>query len=305
MKPRSQNEFNFTFDGAIEAIEVRSLTTSLLSLNDVIKEVNELLITNKKVELTVKTYKPGSFDVYLQLIADGLGVGIAAGLFSGNNVEVARQVLDFVVSSLNLKQFLKGNKPKEVIKLEDNRVKVIDNQGNVFIADHMVFNMASNNEILDKKIGSIFVTAKEIDTVTGLTIKDHEGKVMFKSEKEKGDFDHMVEPNPVLRVEEQITRDQIIDEAILSVYSLTFDDTKKWEFYYQGNKIPVKLLDTDFIQKVLNRTYHFANGDRIRCKMTIHQTWNKVAMVHENKAYSVVEVFGPPIPPTSQPELGL
>lgn len=300
MTNRAENEFNFSFDGRIDSLEVSTLTGSLLSLNNMIKEVNYQVGTNKKVELTVKTYRPGSFDVYLQLIADAFAIGATAGLFAGNNVEAAKQVIDVTLSILNFKKFLKGESPKEVTRINDDRVEIKDNHGNVFIADKIVFEIATNNEAIDKTVGNIFKPIDKVDGVSGVSIRDHEGKTKFESKKGTKEFDDMISPSPIIQSLEVQKRDKEDPEAILAVYGLVFDNEKKWEFYYQGNKIPVRLLAQDFIDKVMDRTYHFANGDRIKCKMIIHQVWNKTAMVFENKGYSVVHVYGPPIPPDPQ-----
>lgn len=242
--------------------------------------------------------------MFLQLIADGISIGAIAGLFSGNNIQAAKQVIEATISVLNIKKFLQGEKPEQVLKLKDNRVKIIGNKGQVLVVENLVLELANNTQI-DKQIKQVFKPVENKETVTGISIKDHEEKVSFETKKEDGSFDYMLGSNPIIEDEIVEENEKLIDNAILSVYSLTFGDSKKWEFYYEGNKIPVELLDNDFMEKVINRDYYFANGDKIKCKMIVHQKWNKIAMIFENKSYSVIEVYGSPIPPNQQNKMDI
>jgi hypothetical protein len=300
---RKKNEFNFTFNGQLDSIEVNSLTGSLLALNELIKDVSYEMGTNKKVELTIKTYKPGSFDVYLQLVADAISVGATVGMFTGNNIEIANKVIETALHVLKLKKFLGGKKPTQVIETTENKIEITNNYGKIFIIDKLVYEMSANNEKIDKHVSDIFKPIENKETVTGISIRDYKDKVSFESYKEDGSFDMMLSPNPAIATEEENLRDKPINNAFLSVYSLTFGETKKWEFYYEGNKIPVKVLDHEFLDKAINREYIFGNGDKIKCNLIIHQKWNKIAMVYENKSYSLLKVIGDPIPPNPQGKL--
>lgn len=299
---RKKNEFNFTFDGQLESIEVHSLTSSLLALNELLKDINYELGTNKIVELTVKTYKPGSFDVYLQLVADVLAVGSTIGLFSGNNLEAARNVIEATLSALNLKKFLAGEKPRQVIKTKNNTYKITNNKGEIIIIEGDVYGAIKDNKKIDKHATEIFKSIENKQEIKGISMRLPDSNKYFSVSKDDESFDYMLLDSPIIEELEQ-KRDKHIDEAVLSVYSLTFGDSKRWEFYYEGNKIPAKMCDDIFMGKVINRVYHFANGDRILCQMVIHQTWNDIAKVFENKAYSIIKVKGAPIPPDRQTNL--
>jgi hypothetical protein len=303
MEAREENEFNFTINGKFDSIEVSSLTATLINLNFLIQEMNQVAKTNKKVDLTIKTYKPGSFDIYLQLIADAILVGGSMGMFSGNNIESAKQVIDFTLSALNLKKFLGNSKPKEVITMSDDRVQITNNKGQITYINTLVYHAATENENIDKSTKQLFKSISPIDNATGITIKDNLGVEQFKVEKETTEFDSMIEDSPIINEEEIKSRDIRKNNAVLSVFGLTFDDHTKWQFFYEGNKIPVNIEDKAFIEKVLNRQVPILNGDRFKCNLTIHQRWNKIAQVFENKSYTINEVLSDPIPPEQQSEI--
>jgi hypothetical protein len=289
LKQRNLAEFNFTVNGDIDQISVRKLTTSLLSLNDAMSVANAELNTQANYELHVKTYKPGSFDIYLELIRDGLAIASVAGLYNKVNLETAKSIIDFTVSYIGLKKHLRGQKPKEITKVTDKSVTVENNYGNIIQIDTIVLE-ASKNEKMDTNVISLFKSIQEINYASGVTIKDNQENSLLELDKLQ-DFRHLIKENPMI-LDETIeqTEEEIVDNAILSVLSVVYSDNRKWDFYYLGNKIPVKLLDDDFIQRVLKREQPLLNGDKLRCKLLIEKEYNNIAHVYENKKYLILEV---------------
>jgi hypothetical protein len=288
-KKRNLAEFNFTVNGEIDQISVRKLTTSLLALNDAMSVANAELNTQSNYELHVKTYKPGSFDIYLELIRDGLAIASVAGLHNQSGLETAKSIIDFTVSYIGLKKHLRGQKPKEIIKINDKSVTIENNYGNIIQIDKLVLD-ASKNQDMDNNVIALFKSIQEISFASGVTIKDNEKNPLLELDKLQ-DFRHLIKENPMI-LDETIeqTDEEVVDEAILSVLSVVFSDNRKWDFYYLGNKIPVKLLDDDFIQKVLKREQPLLNGDKLRCKLLIEKEYNHIAQVYENKRYLILEV---------------
>ena len=60
MKERDVNDFNITFEGDINSIDVNLLTTTLLNFNTLIQEINKEGKTGKNVSLQIQTFQPGS-----------------------------------------------------------------------------------------------------------------------------------------------------------------------------------------------------------------------------------------------------
>ncbi len=293
---RNINEFNLTFGGR-DDLEIHSFTTSLLIINDLLKEINSDLGTNKKIELSVKAYNSCCFDVYLQLVADAAAIGMTAGLFDSNNLKIAHEIIEALVSILNLKKALKGEKPKEIMDIEENRVKIEDNHGNIFILEKPVFNIFTKNEEVNDKIESLFDAVGKIPSVESLTIKDNANKKVFDALKENGDFKVLTKDNPIIESLDERFADKPVPDVVLSVFSIVFDDTRQWEFFYEGNRVPVKLKDPDFIDNVLMRKVTLLNGDKLRCDIIIHQKFNEIAQVYENKKYSIIKVHEIITPP--------
>jgi len=288
-KNRNLAEFNFTVNGEIDQISVRKLTTSLLSLNDAMSVANKELKTDTNYELHVKTCKPGSFDIYLELISNGMAIASATGLYNNANLETAKSIIDFTVSFIALKKHLRSKKPKEITKINDKSVTVENHYGNIIQIDKIVID-ASNNQDMDSNVIALFKSLQEIEYATGATFTDNEKKPLLHLDKVQ-DFRHLVKENPMI-LDEAIeqTEEEIVDEAILSVFSIIFSDKRNWDFYYLGNKIPAKLLDDDFIQRVLKREQPLLNGDKLRCQLLIEKEYNSIAHVYENKKYLILKV---------------
>jgi len=301
---RDINEFNLTIGGEqIEQIEVRLLTQTLMKVESVMSDINAQIGTNRTFQLAVRTYKPGSFDIYLTVLSDMTTLGIVSGLVNASNLQTAKQIIDYFSAVLSVKKFLRGNKPSSVKNIEGNNLEIKNNYGQVLVVNELTVNLSSS-ESIDKGISELFTTLKRMPYVDRLTIKDKDEGELFVALKPQNDFNNLIEGNPLMKLEDsEPTKEKTVD-AILSVFSIIFTDTRKWEFFYEGNKIPVTLKDPDFLDNVMSRRIRFANGDRLRCKMEIHQVYNQVAQVYENKSYSILKVVDI-LPPEAQTGLAL
>lgn len=301
---RKMNEFNLTFGGK-NYLDVHSFTDSLLLVNDMLLEINKELGTNKKVELTVKAYDDCCFDIYLQLIADAVEVGKSIDILKdGTSLVVACEIIKTFTSFLNLKKHLKGKKPKKVVEINGGNYKITNENGDTHIYNAPVYNISVNNHNANEKLDKLFDGINKTPSIESITIKDNKKENMFEAKKDDGDFKIMLDDNPLLDKEDGKTRDKDKKNAILTVYNIIFDDTRQWEFFYKGNRIPVKLKAVKFIDDVLSRKQALLNGDKLKCDLVIYQKYNEIAKVWENKKYSIVEVHDV-ITPEQQEKLNL
>lgn len=300
---RQPNEFNLTIGGQIDQIDVQSLATTLLSLNEVLKEINTELKTDRQIELTVKTYRPGSFDIYLQLFADATALAAAAGgdLFNPAHIETAKAIIGTLTTLFKLKKHLRGEKASEVKVVEGNNYEISNNTGSVMVIDHLTLNLSSS-EPVDLNISKMFQTLNNIPYVDKLSIRSNDEKPLFEANKKENDFNNMIYPTPLKQSKEEILKDDILTDQVLSIFGLVFTTTRKWEFYYHGNKINAKVKDPDFLEDVLSRKQRFANGDRLLCDMIIHKKYNESASVFENTSYTITKVKDR-LPPEQQQKI--
>lgn len=287
---REMNEFNLTFSGR-NYLGVRQFTNSLLLVNDLLTEINKELQTNKKTELTIKAYDDCCFDVYLQLISDVTELGNSVDLFKdGSGILICAQIIKMFTDILNLKKHLRGRLPKETINIKEDEISVTNSEGTVQIVNKNTYNISIENITINSHIDNLFEGINNIPSIDGLSIKDNKKKNMFEAKRDNGDFKIMSCDNPIMKKENECLQDVPKENAVLSIYNIIFDDTRQWEFYYEGNRVFVKLKDPLFIDRVLKRQQSLLNGDRIVCDLIIHQKFNDIAKVFENKKYSIIKV---------------
>lgn len=293
---RQINEFNLTIGGQIEQISVQTLSTTLLKLEEILKEVNSELGTNKELELTVKTYKPGSFDIYLQLLADASALGAASGLFNTANLETAKTVIETFSAILGVKKFLGGHKPKSIKIIEGNNVEnsvveVTNNSGNVTIINNPTYQIFINSEKIDQDIEKIFENLNKTPYVNALTIKDNNSKALFEADKAKHDFSVLLKPNPTFSYPDEEKRDVEKKGAIVSVLKVVFKAKQTWKVIYEGMPIEVKITAKEFLDDVMEHKYQFGSGDRLKCDLTIHQKYDELSKTYQNKGYTITRVI--------------
>lgn len=269
--------YNLHFGAKAEEIDPTTLATSLLSLTTLVNELNQELHTNKKIELRVKPFQPGSFGVPIEFIQIAL-----AAVLSSPNVSYIKEIIDFIVSLLNLKKHLKGSKPKEIKQIGD-KIEIINRDGNVFITDNRTVNVYKENTIITGAFEKQFQRLEDDIAISDFKIMDENKKSIIQVPRDE--FKNMREPQ-VEVIEKKTTR----EKAKLNVFKIVFDERSKWEVFYRGIRIPVKIQDEDFNKKVLNGE-KFANGDALEVELEIEQEFDETANTFVNKSYKVVKVI--------------
>jgi hypothetical protein len=72
----------------------------------------------------------------------------------------------------------------------------------------------------------------------------------------------------------------------LSIVRLSFENMKKWEFYYEGYKIQANIIDEQFIARI-NRGERFAKGDALEVEIEITQRYDPTVDAFINKVYKI------------------
>lgn len=97
------------------------------------------------------------------------------------------------------------------------------------------------------------------------------------------------------------TRTMIDGHAQLAVSKAVLEpgSSRKWEFYYRGNKISAPVIDTAFYEKLLSHSWTFGIGDHIDADLEVTQKLNPIG-IWENSRYRVVKVHDVLASPTDQ-----
>lgn len=275
-----------TFEGQTHQIDANTLINVLLHYQNVVNEANrELSGGAKNIELKINALEKGSFVIDVSVVESAI-----KHLFSGESVAYLASLYAVVDGTHKLYKWFKG-KP---VKTEQDKEKAKTIIGNTeFNVTINVYNQPPVREAVSKSIE----TADADINVEGISIDCGEKEpTVFKKEDFKDyiytDFD---EENIIPNEQEEIV------DAVLTIIALNFEPGSRWQFIYNGFKIPMIVKD-DALMKKINEGERFGKGDAIRVKMKIVKRYNPTYKAYENKSYKIVE-FMEHIEAPKQPDL--
>lgn len=149
--------FHLKFDGKnlpTGTIDIYDLSNTILALGQVIEKIaeNEDITKHKKIQINVTTLQPGSFDVGLNLSFHDIALTATAAipLVVSEAPSLAMKVLDIFQKVIEVKKFLKGEKPKnvEIVQNGSDAKAVVYN----FSGENMTINMPVYNALQSKEI---------------------------------------------------------------------------------------------------------------------------------------------------------
>lgn len=297
---QQNTDLKIKFDGQVSQIDVNTLINSLLHITNAITEVNNELCKEigeyKKIEVKVNAFSSGSFLVHLELIGS---IGdIVNQIFSRENIEYLSWIAGILGSAITLRQFLKSKKPEKIEQSDKTSFVITNTDGGKTVVNQRTYNLYFTNENFQQAITKTFETLENDPSVSGLEITDAQDAPVISVQQD--DFKILSTSVEVFQENTKVENDT---EARLSVFKIVFDEGRKWEFYYRGNRISAKVSDEDFFHRI-NEGEKFAKGDMLVVSLNIHQVYDKTANTFINKHYEVIKVHQH-IPRPEQQNLGL
>jgi hypothetical protein len=289
-------EFKVKYDGQLHEIDANTFINSLIHLNTIIQEINQETTPNKKVEVKIKALEKGSFLVHIELVQSFLDS--LPNLFSSDTLSYTGEVVSILVGLLELKNFLKAEKPTSEVKNERS-VTITNNEGEVLIIENITYNIYTKNVTLNEAISKNFQTLEQDESIDGFQITDVNEKPIVKIPREY--FGTFGERNPII---DQDTREVHDHDAVLSIVKLSFERRLKSEFYYKGIKITAKLSDPAF-QKSIDEGRSFSKGDILKVVLKMSKVLDPAVNHFVNKGYEITKVLEhiPRSNVSSQPDL--
>ena len=93
--------------------------------------MNQELRPEYPIELKVKTFDEGSFDIFFTLLGDPTVQSTIFTVLNKDNLEIASNIISTLSDLFSIKQFLKGEKPKTVENTGDNQTKIENSSGEI------------------------------------------------------------------------------------------------------------------------------------------------------------------------------
>nr|WP_320059547.1 hypothetical protein [uncultured Bacteroides sp.] len=280
------------FEGQEHQIDANTLINVLIHYQTVITEANkELSGGAMTIELRVNAIEKGSFIIDVSVVES-----LLKQVFSKDSIEYLAALAAVIGGVYKAYKKLKGKpadneEEKAAISIEDkkNKSTIIINKTIV-----NVYNQRSTREAISKSI-----EASDADpTVTGLSVNvdDKLTPITFKKE-EFHDYIYSDFDSETLMPDEQTE----VVETVLTIIGLNFELGSRWQFMFNGFKIPMIVKDGALMQKI-DEGERFGKGDAIRVKLKIVKRYNHQYKAYENKSYKIVEFMEHILAP-SQKEL--
>lgn len=292
MKKTLNNEFHIVLEGKSHEVDALTLSETIVNFNTLILELNQELKPEYPIELKVKTFDEGSFDIFFALLADPNISSTLFNVLNKDNLEIASNIISTLSDIFSIKKFLKGEKPKSIENTGDNQTKIENSKGDVKIINSKSGDIIFNNPTINITINNTFNTLKNETEIAGLSLitnsKKQNVNILKEEFKEMAlGLKNLTEENAVVEPNKTILKNGMP----LSIFKIVFDDKYKWQFVNnEGQKISATIKDKGFFERVKKRELYFTNGDVIVADVEINQEYNEIAKAYENKSYTIIDI---------------
>ncbi len=275
----SQQVIKIKFDGQLHQVDANTFINSLINFCEVIKQINSEIDSEHPIEIKITALEKGSFITGISLQAKD----IIDQLFTRDNIGYLANIVTIAIGAYQIKKSFGGNKPTEVKQVGD-KVEIKDNKGSIILVDNRTYSIYSKNQAISDAIANNFASLEEDTSISKFEILDDKESVIFSADRES--FQDLAKK---VELEQENTKTTIIS-ANLIIYKLIFDkNNRKWEFYYNGNRISANVIDDNFFKEI-DQGKSFSKGDQLTVDLQINQIFDEAVNAYINHSYQVNKV---------------
>lgn len=269
------NSIQIKFQGEAHQIDANTLINTLIHYNAVLMQINnEYGQGTQKINLVVNAIEKGSFIIDLSVVES-----VVKSLFSSKSVEYIAGIVTIFGGVLGAYKTLKGKpaksrEDKASIEMGDVSVEIKNTVINVY-----------NDSITRDAISKAFKTASEDENVEGVVVSS-KGNDLLKADK--SEFADLIYDGFESETETPEGKDEVDENARLTIVKLSFERGARWEFIYNGFKIAMNVKD-DALMDIIDKGARFGKGDAIRVTLKIIKKYNQEYNVMMNHSYKIIE----------------
>jgi hypothetical protein len=265
------NEIVLYFGTKQKAINAYTLASTIVAVADALKEVNLQINPGYDIEVLITDLGSGSFKAVIKTIFTS-----AKNLFSKNDLKA---IILSILATFIYDHFF-ATKPNVIVNVSPEYV-IIEQANERIIIHNDVYK--ATKEIT--KNGTAFQD-KEIESIALVQSLEEDPKILIPRNSFK-DFIFKKESEADEETGEPI--DEIttlqITRAILE------NNARKWEFIWNGQRIPAPVLDDAFYKKFSEHRIKIAPGDTLDVHLKIYRKKIEGTEIYENKKYEVFHVI--------------
>ncbi len=275
---------SFRYLGDFEGINALTFSRSLQHFCDVLKEIGEGLYPELDSMIVLRATGPGSFEATLILM---LAAAYASLPFMDQGVLLARNILQYFSSALQILRHLGGEPPKQINPVDENHVSIVNAEDSALVVQRDCLNLLQQRPQINISIAQAFFILGNDPNINGFSVlekEEKEEKEIFKANKE--DFDRLsrkVEIKPPGRT--------LLVKALLEVVKPSLIPDYKWVFLWEGQRISASMEDEDFKKQVLAGTIRFGHGDHLQVEMEIFQEFDPKLETYRDRDYRIIKVL--------------
>lgn len=264
-------QMKIIFNGDSGQIDANTLIAAIGHYQHIMEAANKELGGEKSVELKINAIERGSFVIDVEVVEN-----FFTSLFSSKAVDYAAGLVTIIGGVYGAYRILKGRAAKT--EGQRNSIK-IKGDGNVAINKAIVniYNQITVREAISKTIEA----ADKDKSVDGFTVDTKEAEIHFAKEDfpeyihRSFDSDEMLPPDKI-----------VLEEARLSIISMSFESGYQWQFMYQGFKIPIRIKE-GALMEIIDRGERFGKGDILEVTLEIVKRYNPSYNAYENVKFKI------------------
>lgn len=271
------------FNGADE-INLETLTSSLHSTLDCLRIVADDILTKEdSCKFVVKNVEKGSFIIDIDVLKE----------IATTFIPVISTVAGTVLTIFKIRQHLKGKKPKEVKKDNDNQTTIVNVDGKNQTINTNVFNVYTSNPEIERKLAQLSDVIAKDDKRTSLVLEENDdnGKTIERVSYTQEEVASTTTPVDMSEYAQDI--EESVNDIWLKIKKLYLQGNAKWDFYTDigSQTICAVIEDNEFLEKIHNNAIYVVAETRLFVKLKVIRKIDKQGKQLDRKQYFITKVL--------------
>lgn len=288
-----EEKFRIKFDKEEHDISADTYGYVLLSINEIVQEINKELGTGARVQVKVTAQEGGSFEVDITLIQ-----GLIQSLLTyvqADPLKATGGIFSILLAVLKLRQFLHKESPKQ-IESKDASTTVTNVAGNQMIFNGPVLQIYNNSTVRDS-LDKAFLKMSEDGSLKGFEVQDEKKQQLFHVTKEE--MEQLTEGIPLIldgSSEAPEPEEKTIERPDVTLYIVrpSFDAKLEWTFVYRSRRVSMK-FESDAFRQLGSDEEEFKGfhpGDSLEVDLQVSQRKDPIAGVYVDveRKYKILKV---------------